>query len=420
MSGATRPSPPVDRQPPRRAGRGALLIWVVTMLAVGVALTLPFAAGSPAGLDGYEQWHDLVLVAITNTTLGAVIVSRRPRHPIGWLLLVGSGVLTAVQLLAGEYAGLGPDVAPFAPLAAWVAMQVQFTGVLAVVLVFQLFPTGRPLAPRWRILVWATIVGLACRFIASGLAPGSIEFMPSYENPFGIARAEPALDALATAAAILVGAGIVGGLVSLGLRLHRSDGLQRQQVKVLFYAATLSVGTLVGANIAFHDAMETTVVGNLVWGAAGASLSLAVTIALLRYRLFDIDRLISRTVTYALVTAVLAAVYVMVAILPATLYGLESDLLVAVATLASVGIVVPVRRRVQAAVDRRFNRARYDAARTATAFAARLRDEVDLDAVSADLLGVVHATVQPAAAQVWLRSGLSHHRRGEHRAEPPV
>lgn len=226
-----------------------------------------------------------------------------------------------------------------------------------------------------------------------------------YDNPIGATGAGPVLDVVGAAAGAFVGIGIAGGIVSLGLRLRRAGGVERQQVKLLFYAAAVSVGALVGANLVLPDLMERSAVGNLVWGVATASLSVAVTIALLRYRLFEIDRLISRTATYALVTAVLAGTYVAIAILPAALYGLDSDLLVAAATLASAGLFVPIRRHVQTQMDRRFDRARYDATRIAAAFGTSARDAVDPDRVVGDLIGVVETALRPASAQVWLRVG---------------
>ena len=245
---------------------------------------------------------------------------------------------------------------------------------------------------------------LACNIVVDGLTPGPMNMVPSYDNPFGVAGADALLAGIGVLAGVLVGLGVVGGVVSLGVRLPRADGVERQQVKLLFYAAAVGVCALVAANLVFPGAMEHTVVGNLVWGAATSGLSLAITIALLRHRLFEIDRLISRTATYATVSAVLAGVYAVVAMLPAALYGLESDLLVAVATLASAAVFVPVRRRVRAQMDRRFDRERYDAARVAATFGTNLRDAVDPDRVVDELVRVVEAALRPDGAQVWLRA----------------
>jgi hypothetical protein len=382
--------------------RVALVVWAATLIVTGVALLLPVVTGAAAGLDGYAEWREVTLVALADASLGAVIVSQRPGHPVGWLFLLGSGVMSALHLLAGEYAGLGPAIVDGAPTAAWIAMQMQFLAVMSIVFVFQVFPTGQVVSPRWRPLPYVTAVGVGLEVLAMALGPGPLDTAPQYANPLGIAGAGPLLAAVEGVGVALAAVGIAGGLVSLAVRLRTSDGLQRQQVKYLFYAAAVSVAVLVAANVFLADAMEQTVLGNLVWGGAAVSLSLAVTVALLRYRLYDIDRIISRTVTYALVTAVLVAVYVLVAVLPSTVFELESDLLVAAATLAAAAAFGPVRRRVQAVVDRRFNRARYDAARVIDRFAHRLRADVDLESLATDLHRTVAATMQPAQLALWL------------------
>ncbi|HSK97074.1 MAG TPA: hypothetical protein VK891_10695 [Euzebyales bacterium] len=381
--------------------RVALAMWAGTVTVVGGALLLPVLVGAPSGLDGYAEWREVTLVAVADASLGAVIVSRHPRHPVGWLFVAG-GVLGALQVIAGQYAGLGPTMVAAAPFGAWIAMQAQFLSVMSIVFVFQVFPTGRVLSPRWRALPYATAVGVGLDVLAMGLAPGPVDIAPRYDNPLGIVGAGPALAAVERVGIALIAVGVAGGLVSLALRLRVSDGMQRQQVKYLFYAATVSVGVLVVANVFFAAAMEQTVLGNLVWGGAAVSLELAMAVALLRYRLYEIDRIISRTVTYAVVTAVLAGVYVLVAVLPATVLRAPSDLLVAAATLAAAAVFVPARRHVQAVVDRHFNRSRYDAVRVVEQFAHRLRRTVDIDSLATDLHGTVAATVQPAHLSLWM------------------
>ena len=388
----------------RAAARVAAALWLVTLVVVAWGLVLPVVADLPRGTEELGNAPSVVLIAVINASLGAIIARRRPAHPIGWLLLVGSGLLGALHLVALSYAALGPDRVGGATLAAWIAQALQTTTVTSIVIVFHLFPTGRALGSRWRIFVWASVAGLACNLVVDGLTPGPMPMLPSYGNPFGVTGADPLLAGIRVLAGVLVGLGVVGGVVSLGVRLHRSDGVERQQVKLLFYAAAVGVCALVGANLVFPEAMEHAVVGNLVWGAAAAGLSLAITIALLRHRLFEIDRLISRTATYGTVTAVLALCYVTVAMLPAALYGLESDLLVAAATLVSAAVVVPVRRRVRAQMDRRFDRERYDAARVAATFGTSLRDAVDPDRVVDELVRVVEAALRPDGTQVWLRT----------------
>ena len=382
--------------------RVALMLWAATIAAVAAGLLLPIAAHGAAGLDGYPEWRSVVLVGVADTSLGAVIVRHRPRHPIGWILL-GSGALSALQLVSGEYAGLGAGIAAGAPVAAWVAMQAQFLSVMFTVFVFQLFPTGRPLSPRWRWLPRATAAGVLLNLTAAGLTPGPLGTAPQYANPFGVAGAAALLQAFEVAGVCIIMGGIAGGLATLALRLRRGDGVERQQIKVLWYAASVSVAVLVSANVFFGEQMEQAILGDIVWGGAALSLSTAIALALLRYRLYDIDRVISRTVTYALVSVVLVLIYGALAVIPSTVLRLESDLLVAAATLTAAAVFVPLRRRLQQAVDRRFNRARYDARRVVERFAGRLRDDIDLDDLAGDLRLAVTGTVQPAHLSLWLR-----------------
>ena len=385
----------------QRAARLAAGVWVATMVIVAVGMLLPTVTTAPPGLDGFANWRTVLFAAVTNTSLGALIAARRPSHPIGWLLAAG-GLAAALQLATGQYAALGAAVVTGTSVAAWLSLQLQFVTVASIVVVLLLFPTGRPLSPRWWLPVWCVGAAVVLNAIASGLMPGPMDLVPSSPNPFGIAGAEALLDAVGMVAGGLYSVGIAGSVASLALRFRRSVGIERQQVKALFFAATLSIVALVGANVAFPRQMETTALGDVVWGAAAASLSLAITIAMLRYRLFEIDRLISRTLAYAVVTTLLAGVYAGVAVVPTMVFDVRSDLLVAVATLAAAGAFGPLRRRVQAAVDRRFNRTRYDAVRTVDAFGTRQRAQPGLATVVDDVSSVVRATLQPSAVSVWL------------------
>jgi hypothetical protein len=200
----------------------------------------------------------------------------------------------------------------------------------------------------------------------------------------------------------------LAAVLSLVLRLRRARGVERQQLKWFVYAAVLAVVVLVLANLLFYDLMEHGPLGNLLWGAAPVSLAVAVAVAVLRYRLYEIDRLVNRTLVYGLVTALLAGVYAGGVFLLGRLLDPadgQSELAVAASTLAVAGLFQPARRRVQQAVDRRFDRRRYDAARTVEGFSARLRDELDLDTLSSELLAVVDRTVQPAGVSLWPRPG---------------
>jgi hypothetical protein len=200
----------------------------------------------------------------------------------------------------------------------------------------------------------------------------------------------------------------LAAVLSLVVRLRRSQGVERQQLKWFVYAAVLGVVVLVAANLLVPELMEHGPLGNLLWGSVPVGLAVAVAVAVLRYRLYNIDRLVNRTLVYGLLTAILALLYAGAVLLLGQLFGgvggNPPSWAVAGATLAVAALFQPARRRLQAAVDRRFNRRRYDAAKTIEAFSARLRDEVDLDTLSAELLAVVDQTMQPTKASLWLRS----------------
>ena len=233
------------------------------------------------------------------------------------------------------------------------------------------------------------------------LRPGRMAEFP-LANPLGVRSALVPL-ALAAGQALLA-AGLLAGIAGLGLRAVRSAGEQRQQVKWLALAVLVSAIVIATLNVLLPGPMEGGL-GTVVWGLAFSAVPCAVGVAVLRYRLYDIDRIVSRTVAYGLVTGLLLAVYAGAVVVLNTLLPLADDspVTVAAATLAAAAAFNPLRRRVQAAVDRRFNRARYDAARTVEAFGARLRDATDPDALAADLLTAVRASVQPARTALWLR-----------------
>jgi hypothetical protein len=237
--------------------------------------------------------------------------------------------------------------------------------------------------------------------VGSGaLEPGPLEDFASTRNPFGVEAAAPVLDPLEAIGGWVGFSCFVAGILSLILRFHRSRGDERQQLKWFVYAATLGF-------LALGLAGETPIVGNLVWLLAPLSLPIAASIAILRYRLYDIDRIINRTLVYGSLTATLALVYVGGVV--GLQYGFRiltgggSQLAVVVSTLAIAALFNPLRRRMQTFVDLRFYRRKYDAAKTLEAFSAKLRDETDLGSLSDDLLGVVNETVHPEHASLWLR-----------------
>jgi len=279
-----------------------------------------------------------------------------------------------------------------------------YLGFVCVGWILLLTPTGSPPSPRWRWWARLSAVAPAAFLFALAVGPGLV--IPPYDTIIDPVTA-PAL-AGPVDAAIAVGlahatAGLVVGAWSLVVRLRRARGVERLQLRWVGFAAALTVplGAVVVAGVAMDE--TTGVVPSLAAGGCLALLPLATGAAILRYRLYDLDRIVSRTLAYGLLTVLLGLGYAAVVLGFGRLLGEDSSLAVAAATLAVAAAFQPARRRVQAAVDRRFNRRRYDAGRTVEHFAARLRDQVDLDALHSELLAVVDRTMQPTRASLWLR-----------------
>jgi hypothetical protein len=270
--------------------------------------------------------------------------------------------------------------------------------VLGVILPALLVPDGRLRSRRWRPVAAAGVAAAALVLVGAGLAPARLENLP-IANPFGLAGPAGAVaGTLAVVGTFLWAAAMVASVACVVLRFRAARGVERQQLRwVAAGAAAAVAGLLAGALT-----LQGSVVSSSLYSTV-LCIPLGVAVAVLRYRLWDLDRLVSRTVTYALVTALLIVPYLLVVPAASRLAGGAGNLAVAAATLAAVALFAPLRRRIQDLVDRRFNRRRYDAARTVEAFAVRLREQVDLDALSAELLGLVERTVQPTQASLWLR-----------------
>jgi LPXTG-motif cell wall-anchored protein len=339
--------------------------------------------------------------------VGALIVAHRPGNDIGWIFSA-IALLAATTQLASEYSVYAYTTRagslPGAILAAWYGSWPWWL-VFALALVFTplLFPTGRLLSPRWRPVAWlagavtAALMMLTAFEANLGTIGGQV-----IANPIGVAWvANPQTGAVGTTLFGLLILSIVAAFASLVIRFRRSRGEERQQLKWFTFACALLPLAAVG------DALPAAVGGGLVFGALILFLPVATGIAILRYRLYDIDRLINRTLVYGLLTALLAGVYAAtVLVLGQVFGGVGKDppsWAVAGATLAVAALFQPGRRRIQAVVDRRFNRRKYNAARTVEAFSVRLRDEVDLDALAAELLTVANQTMQPTTMSLWLR-----------------
>jgi hypothetical protein len=384
---------------PRR--RSAVLAWALWALVVlGLTVTpwlnqLAHQAGrSDLGSDANIAIYGLV--AVSAATVGAVVASRRSRHPVGWLLLAlglwfiygyASWVLLA-------WRGAPPAVG----LAILNTNVVVIPALIGFILL--LTPTGSLPSPRWRW--WARVAAagplLGLLSLAVGPFPGPDQ---SVANPLAVAALAGPLLTVRTLAFVVGGLAIPVGAWSLVVRFRRARGMERQQLRwlavgaapVAVAVAALAVQALTGNEV------------NLNWlpGVCLAILPLAIGAAILRYRLYDLDHIISRTVTYGLLTMLLGLSYAGLVLGLGRLLPQGSSLVVAGATLAVAALFQPARRRIQALVDRRFNRRRYDTAQTIAAFSARLHQEIDLDTLTGELLAAVEQTMQPTQTSLWLR-----------------
>jgi hypothetical protein len=269
---------------------------------------------------------------------------------------------------------------------------------------------------------WAAAAGLVLGWVGQGLAPTRYQDFPGVDNPFGVAGLATALGWLSGAGGLLYAVGFLGAFASLFVRFFGARGLERQQLKWFVYAAVVGFAVLLLPSLlpSWFPVLESGEAGNFAWTLAPASLSAAAALAVLRYRLYDIDRLINRTLVYGLLTAVLGLSYAGAVLVLGQLFGGVTrdppSWAVAGVTLAVAALFQPARRRIQQVVDRRFNRRRYDATRTIEAFSAHLREQVDLDTLSAELVGVVNQTMQPTLVSLWLRPAA---RESHGQARPP-
>jgi hypothetical protein len=386
--------------------RGTWAAW--SMLAIfvagyGVGVPLSVANGS------FKQGDSGLLLAFAAfMVVGAVIVAHRPGNAVGWIFSA-IGLLTATGVLATEYATYvsrtRPDSPPAVVLAAWYTSWWWYP-TLVLVLVFTplVFPTGRLLSTRWRPVAVAAAAVTATVITLSALQPTLQSEDYPVRNPIGVDGVpdpeEGALGAVGFGLLLLCAAAAVTSVV---LRFRRSQGVERQQLKWFTYAATLMILFLLLTDYLLPQSG----VVDMLYGLVVALVPVAAGVAVLRYRLYDIDRLINRTLVYGTLTALLGAVYAAAVLLLGQLFGgVGGDppsWAVAGATLAVAALFQPARRRIQAVVDRRFNRRKYDAAKTIQAFSTRLRDEIDLDTLAAELLAVVDQTMEPTRVSLWLR-----------------
>ena len=383
--------------------------WVAwSMLAIFViSLVLGFVLAIANGTVQQDATNQAMLFVGFSAfmVVGALVVAHRPGNAIGWIFSA-IALLAFTGQLASEYATYAyvtrPGSLPGAILAAWYGSWPWWL-VLALALVFTplLFPTGRLVSPRWRPVAWLTGAATAVATLLTSLQPTLGTFGDQVVmNPIGVTAVGDLVgSAVGLALLGLLVLSAVLALASLVIRFRRSRGEERQQLKWFTYACALLPLAALGDFLPGP-------VGDLLFAALVLLLPVATGIAILRHRLYDIDRLINRTLVYGLLTALLGGVYAAAVLVLGLFGGVGRDPpsgAVAGATLAVAALFQPARRRIQSVVDRRFNRRKYDAARTVEVFSRRLREEVALDTLSAELLAVVDETVQPAKASLWLQ-----------------
>jgi hypothetical protein len=399
---------------PRAAAR---LAWSlcgvsVALVAGGIAFTV-LNWSYPQEGDFIPELEVLLAVALLAfPVVGAVVVSRRPENSIGWLFCA-VGIPFGMSGMAhgwGVYAlFVEPGSLPGGEVAAWLANWLFVPPLFAIPpLLFLLFPDGRPLTRRWRFAVWLVPIAICATTLGSALAPGPLDELPftRVENPVGVEGASAAMEVASAVGFIALFFAILFGAVSLVLRFRRARGDERQQLKWFASSAGLFALACIVALTPFMPG-DSDALPQLLILLTFAAIPVAAGVAILRHRLYDIDVVIRRTLIYAVLTATLAACYLAgVLLLQLALGPLteDNDLAIAGSTLAAAALFRPARARIQALVDRRFYRHKYDAAHTIESFGTRLRDEVELDAILGDLRGVVADTMQPAHVSLWLRN----------------
>jgi hypothetical protein len=392
------------------------LAWSVWGLSAALAiLSVPlYWSTTPSavlvGIPKIVAVLTLAALVLAFSTVGALIVARRPGNRIGWVLCLAGFTIGATTLASGyaTFSLAGPSRLPGTALAAWLAYWIWVPGVgPAMTFGLLLFPDGRLPSNRWRIVSWLTVVALATLAFGSAFTPGPLSDYPEVTNPLGLAPLEGSVLEDGGVGWVLLPASVVISVVSIVVRYRRATGEERLQIKWLALAGVpLAIGWT-AQNVMSSGGEPLLMFSYLVGITSLLGIPVAVGIAILKHHLYDIDLLINRTLVYGALTAMLVLVYlggvVFLQYLFRTLAGGESQLAVVASTLTIAALFNPLRRRIQTFIDRRFYRRKYDARKTLEAFSTKLRDETDLDALSDDLVGVVRETMQPTHLSLWLR-----------------
>lgn len=412
----------------------AWLSWSLCLLSgalTALAVLLLILNRSHPNVHIFDYGAMLTVSAIAAAPVGAVISSRRPETPVGWIICA-LGLNSAVEHFSSQYAIYAlraePGSLPGGEAMAWISSWFWAPGTCLLVFLLLLFPNGRLPSRRWRWFAWFSVAVLVASILSSALMSGPVIWLGSIQNPFGIEGAQSLLGSVVSVSTTLEN-GILAlvAAVSLFLRLRWTRGEEREQIKWFAYAGAVMAGSFVltyvvsaeiGVRWVFWASFAVLIVG--VFG-----LATAIGVAVLKYRLYEIDLIINRSLVYLILTASLVLVYLgCVALLQfafRSLTGEGSQLAVVASTLVIAALFNPFRKRIQTVIDRRFYRRKYDAQKTLEAFSRRLRDEVDLESLTTEMLSVVEDTLQPEHASLWLcnpdrheaRQSLGRGNRGE-------
>ncbi len=403
----------------RTAARVAWSMWALALLSFAVSGVLRLLNASTPTVEPrtplvLDFWYLLLFMSFA--TVGALVASRRPGNAIGWIFfylgvsfpLVGAGEEYALYALVTE-----PGSLPGGEGLVWLAAVLSGPIVFAVfALVLLLFPEGRLLSRRWRLVIWLDLIAAVC-LLAWAFEPGPLENLGLVRlaNPFGVERLAALLGTLGMVGLLMTLAVAVAGGISLVVRFRRARGVERQQLKwFAFSGVVFCVVFAIGPVLWYLPSSPGTAwIWTVLFLLGASTIPVAVGIAIMRYRLYEIDLLINRTLVYGALTVSLAAVYfASVATTQAVFRAFtgqeqQPQLAIVFSTLAIAALFNPLRGRIQSFIDRRFFRSKYDATKTLEAFSATLRDQTDLEALNGNLVGVVTETMQPAHVSLWLR-----------------
>jgi hypothetical protein len=409
----------------RTASWLAWSLWGLSLTLTMLALLLLALNLSHPHTHTFDSWLDSTLNAVCFSTVGAIVASRRSENLVGWLLGL-YGLAQSISHFSAQYAIYAllaqPASFPAGEAMAWVSSWLLPIIIGFSVFFILLFPTGRLPSRRWRWVTWLTVAFILVGAISGAFSSGPVDGLGPIRNPLGIEGFSNVYNSLLfTMWATFL---LVAAASSVFMRLRGAIGVERQQIKWFAYAAAATVMGLVLAYV-IPEVIDVPPwferIGYAILLSLIPAIPISIGIAILRYRLYDIDLIINRTLVYGTLTAILAGVYFGVVTVTQTLLSTVTgqerlpQLVVVASTLLIAALFSPMRRQIQSFIDRRFYRRKYDARKTLEAFSAKLRNDSDLDALSDDLVGAVKETMQPAHVSLWLRSDPAHKGGSRHR-----